>query len=259
MPVLHDEEKMPMTRQMTSRAILSTLALLLAAAGCDAVQPKPPCRAQAAEYAARYDVDTSKPMTGNCNGKVLKAEILHMQAYASAPDDPKKTPSLAIEPESVVAALEEAMNPANAGLEYSIGKFDDSLPDDSNVCKVQSMAKNASITAGGNSLAYTWSNVQMFVTPLSNGIHFGADLARKDGDCTVNYKVVAVYPANHCGDGKDMMGNDDPTTGKPVQSACEPVEGSGLSPDFDYTCESTSLLCLVNGKFPAFKAPEAKK
>jgi hypothetical protein len=33
----------------------------------------------------------------------------------------------------------------------------------------------------------------MFVTPLSNGIHFGADLARKDGDCTVNYKVVAVY------------------------------------------------------------------
>ncbi len=248
-----------MSNQMTNRAILSTLALLLAAAGCDAVQPKPSCRAQAAEYAARYEVDASKPMTGACAGKVLKAETLHMQAYAAAPDDAKKTPSLAIEPESVVAALEEAMNPMNAGQEYSIGKFDESLPDDSNICKVASMAKNASITAGGNKLTYTWSNVQMYVTPLSNGIHFGADLARQDGDCTVNYKVVAIYPANHCGDGKDAMGEPDPTTGKPDQDACDPVPGSNLSPDFDYTCESSSLLCLVKGNFPAFKKPAAAK
>jgi hypothetical protein len=52
MPALHHQEKMPMSNQMMNRAILSTLALLLAAAGCDAVQPKPSCRAQAAEYAA---------------------------------------------------------------------------------------------------------------------------------------------------------------------------------------------------------------
>jgi hypothetical protein len=32
-----------------------------------------------------------------------------------------------------------------------------------------------------------------------------------------------------------MTKEPDPTTGKPVQSACDPVEGSGLSPDFDYT------------------------
>jgi hypothetical protein len=49
------------------------------------------------------------------------------------------------------------------------------------------------------------------------------------------------------------MGEPDPTTGKPDQSACDPVQGSGLSPDFDYSCDQGTLLCLVKGNFPAFK------
>jgi hypothetical protein len=227
------------------------LGALLAVSGCDAVQPRPSCRAQTAEYAARYTM-VGTP-TGNCTGKLLSAETLHLQAYRAAPNDPKQTPSLAIEPESIAHAIEVAMNPMNPGQEYSIGKFDTAQPNDDNICQVPQMGMDANIAAGGASLKYSWKNLQMYVTPVSNAIHFGAELTRTDGDCVANYKVVAIYPANHCGDGKDPEGHPDPTTGKPDQSACMPVQGSGLSPDFDYTCDTGSLLCLVNGDFPAFK------
>ena len=44
-------------------------------------------------------------------------------------------------------------------------------------------------------LTYTWSNFRMLVKATSNGIYFGAELERKDGACTVNYKVTGIFPA----------------------------------------------------------------
>ena len=51
----------------------------------------------------------------------------------------------------------------------------------------------------------------------------------------------------------------DPTTGKPNPAACEPIVGSGLSPDLAYACDanpegtSGTLLCVPSKAFPAFK------
>jgi len=119
------------------------------------------------------------------------------------------------------------------------------------------------------SLKYHWSNLKMLTTPLSNAIYFGADLVRTSGTCTLSYKVAAIYPVVQCGDAQVPAVDDkgqpipnmtmaDPSMGKPDQSACAPSEvgadhGSGLSPQVDYVCEETTLLCLPKSKFPALK------
>ncbi len=232
-------------------ALLSLAAL--AAGGCDATQPRPLCRAQSAQYAARYTVQGTPQ--GACDGKVLTGEILNLQYYRSPPGDAAGTASLAIEPESVFQAVKAGMA---TGMEYSIGRYTAVEPDAANLCKAPTLSET-SITMGTTAISYKWSNMEMMVMATSNAIHFGGDLVRKEGDCTVNYKVSAVYPALHCGDGVDQMGMPDPTTGKPNPAACEPVTGSGLSPDLAYACDASAdgtsgtRLCVPAKAFPAFK------
>jgi hypothetical protein len=235
----------------------STLASALTAAlalGCEATQPAPYCRVQQDQYAARYTVQGTPPAA--CAGKVLAGEILHLQYYRAAPTDPAGLTSVAIEPDSVFHAVKEMM--ATVTSEYSIGKYTTVNPGDDDRCRVPTFSET-SIMMGTTLVSYAWSNLEMIVTAVSNGIHFGADLVRKEGDCTLTYKVSAVNPALHCGDGVDMMGHPDPTTGKPNPKLCEPVQGSGLSPDLGYQCVTTpdamgsNHLCLPAGAFPSLK------
>jgi hypothetical protein len=234
---------------MNQPGLLRGAAAVLAVAAlgsCDATQPKPYCRVQQDTYAARYIMQS---MQGACTGKVLTGEILHLTYYRAPLTEANGTTSVAIQPESVLEATHELT--MSAGMEYSIGKFTTINPGDDDLCKVPTFAET-NITTPMARLSYAWSNMQLMVTPVSNAIHFGADLVRKDGDCTVTYKVSAVNPALHCGDGMDMMGHPDPTTGNPNQKACEFEQGSGLSPDLAYTCDAT-LLCLPSKEFPSRK------
>jgi hypothetical protein len=125
-------------------------------------------------------------------------------------------------------------------------------------------------------LSYHWSNLRMLVEAASNGVYFTADLVRKDGACSVTYKVTGVQGAPvdgsasvaFCGDlqvpvldamgnpVKDDMGNAmtmlDPTMGKPDQTRCDSqTQGTGLPANLSFTCDPDTLLCLVNQKFPA--------
>jgi hypothetical protein len=262
------------------------LLLPLAALGsCNAVQPKPLCKAQPAEYAAKYVLQGTAP--ASCTDGVLPGEILHMQQYR--PSEPNGTWSIAIEPQSVIDAIAEAdeamvavtRTPDPAG-EYSLGKYAANEPGDDDMCLARTMSVTqvavAAIPADpaatpptdavpARNFKYTWSNVTMMVTALSNAVYFGADLERQEDDCVVKYKVSAVSPAVFCGDGKrEIIAatgmteiEDDPTTGKPNPEACQAVQGSGLNPTIEYVCDASedgmhgTHLCLVKDQFPALK------
>jgi hypothetical protein len=240
----------PLNGAIVSLAALSLFGLL----SCEATQPAPICRAQQSAYAARYL--EPQVVSGTCTGKMLSGEILHLQYYRG--QDPEEATSIAIEPQSVADAIKVAMNPPNAGTEYSLGKYTTFHPDANGICRVEGMTVNAKITAGSASIGYIWTNIEMLVTPTTNAIHFGAQLERTDGDCVVRYKVVAMNPAKGCGDGKDAMGEDDPMTGNPVQAACNSMPGSGLSPRFSYECLKLGAggagppMCVAKKTFPSW-------
>jgi hypothetical protein len=152
--------------------------------------------------------------------------------------------------------------------EYAIGKFSSSLPNDQDICTAPTLSENTfSNPMMMADLSYKWSNFKIIVRATSNAYHFGADLVRKDGACTVNYTVSASAPVVYCGDGMKPKLDDngmptgemepDPTTGKPVPEACDtdPVHGS-LSPDLVWKCDATddgkgSHLCVPANEFPS--------
>jgi hypothetical protein len=246
-------------------------AAVIALGSCSAVQPKPQCKAQPAEYAARYTMQGSPQ--GMCDGKILPGEILHLQYYRNKDDYAGGSPSLAIQPESVLTAKDENKD-STSGMLYSQGAYTNIEPDDSDICSAPKLS-DTNVTAGMVHLTYKWSNVRMIVTPLNNGSHFGADLVRTEGDCTVTYKVSAVYPAVFCGtatkvetdpDGKpvvDDMGKpkivDDPTSGVPDPKLCDPIPGNQISPDFALECDASkdgmsgTHLCMPQKAFPSLK------
>jgi hypothetical protein len=271
------------TGDMNMRTPITFLLAVAVLNSCNAVQPKPACKAQPAQYAAKYVLQGTAPAA--CEGKIVAAEVLNLQYYRSKLDDPNGVPSIAIEPQSVHDAVSEGEEAKVmvTSTEYSLGKYATSEPGDDDLCVAKSMSDTHIViaeipgdpmavppteTIEARDITYKWSNIKMMVTPLSNAVYFGADLTRIDGGCTATYKVTAVSPAVFCGDGvatvKDEMGNPkeepDPTTGKPNQEACNAtIQGTGLNQSLDYVCDATpdgmegSHLCLVKGEFPALK------
>lgn len=246
-----------------------SVASLLFLGSCETVQPKPTCKVRSEDYAARYDLQS---MTGMCDGKILTGEILHLGFYRDAKDYAEGLPSVAIESASVADLAADA-NP-HTDAEYAIGKFTAVRTNDADICKAPTLSEHT-FTKDMASLGYKWSNFQIIVKANSNAQHFGADLVRKDGDCTATYKVTASSPAVFCGDGMkavhdemgkpvlDEMGNPkmeaDPTTGKPVEERCftRPTDDLGLSPDLVWFCDASAdgmsgtHLCLPKFDFPA--------
>jgi hypothetical protein len=259
-----------------------SLVALLAATSCGkATQPKPQCKAQQEEYAARYfEVDRSP----TCKDEdVLTGEVLFLQYYRT---DVAGVPKLAIEPASFADAIavgEEHKVDVKAEPEFSIGAFKDTFPDDNDICTAAKLSdaslKVAEVPADPMAmppveavpavdLTYKWANVKVLTKPLSNAIHFGAELERTSGDCIVHYKVSAIYPVIHCGNGMKPVLNEmgmptgemepDPESGDPDDSHCAPSEvgaseGSGLSPELSYICEEHTLMCLPKKEFPSRK------
>jgi hypothetical protein len=248
--------------------VVASLPLLsLLAAGCDAVQPRTQCKVRPQQYAAKYIL---KSMTGNCTDKILTGEALHLGYFRDAKDYAEGAPSVAILPASVADAVAGAMT--HTDKEYSIGKFISSTPNSADICTAPELTESAIMTGMAN-LGYKWTNFQIVVRPSSHAFHWGADLVRKDGDCTANYKATVSSPVVHCGNGmspkldemgmpvKDPQGNvvmeKDPTKGGPDDSLCntDPLEGS-LAPNLAWVCDATadgkgSHLCVPKYEFPA--------
>jgi hypothetical protein len=228
---------------MTSLSLLALVGL----GSCDATQPKPQCKTQPSDFAAKYTLVGTPE--GMCEGKTPGGEILHMQAYAPDRLKANDTPTSAIEPASIAEAIDEHMG---TGQEYSVGKFSSVLPDANNICKVPKYDQETKIEGDVN-LTYEWSNLQVLVTAESNGIYFGADLVRTEDDCTAHYKVSAVYPVLHCGTEEGEHGPA--TAGEPDNGICTTGHGedldTNLSPDLEYECEAHTLTCVPKNDFPA--------
>jgi hypothetical protein len=132
-----------MSTQTKSFALIAAVALF----GCGkATQPKPSCRAQNAEYAAHY-LDNPEIVSGMCDGKVLKGEVLHLTYYRSTPTG--GIPKLAIEPASIADHLAEVdhwnehhemmqLEATHDPEEFSLGTFKSAEPDDKDICTAPS-------------------------------------------------------------------------------------------------------------------------
>jgi hypothetical protein len=269
--------------------------IVIAAAGllgCGKVtQPKPACRAQNAEYAAHYL--NAEEVSGDCADKKLDGEILNLTYYRTTPAG--GIPKLAIEPASIahqVGAIDEWNGAEGHEMmqlevehltddgEFSLGTFKAESPDDNDICTAPSLSEaGVKIPAIPGDMAmmidpapettikYKWSNVKFITQPLSNAIHFGADLERTVDGCTMKYKVSAINPVIFCGNGTKPKEDEhgmvvpgetmpDPESGEPDPAACKPskageAEGSGLSPDYSYTCVPGILMCLPEKVFPS--------
>lgn len=88
-------------------------------------------------------------------------------------------------------------------------------------------------------MAYRWSNVQVYVTAAATGTQLTADLEVELNGCTAQYKAIGMWPAVDCTVGADEM------TGAPIgdNRMCHPEPdptnpelprpyGSGINPDF---------------------------
>jgi hypothetical protein len=229
---------------MTTKLGATSVSLvLLTLGGCKAIQPKPQCKAQPADYMAKYETD--HVATDDCQN--LTGELLHFQYYRPAPGDASGRPSVAIEPASVADAISAGeggglmdgmgiMADENAKSDhayFSLGKYTTVEPDDNDICSAPKLNVTnihvdmipadpmmpMSMPIDAVDLTYTWSNLKMLVRPDSNGVYFSADLVRKEGMCEVKYKVTGVNgaPADgstsvaYCGDAQvpvlDDMGN----------------------------------------------------
>jgi hypothetical protein len=145
---------------------------------------------------------------------------------------------------------------------YATGTFASSSPDSNNICHVPTlkpaledfayMDGGALDDAGAPALPTTnfednWSDLQFYVTPAVQGDQFTGNLSRTIEGCTVNYKVVGLWPAINC----TLY---DPNTGDLILDAngnpqpslleCSPcatpdaglATGSGINPNFPIAC-----------------------
>jgi len=276
-----------------------SLVGLLALGSCTAVQPKPECKAQTGGYAAKYSLQNmsgmceEKILTGetisiqyygvgrDTSGKPKLGILASRVADSLAAADEAGLMST-VDPDIYVTVTPE--KPAMDGMDpvpamtytttASVGPFSSLFPNDKNTCTIKDLgAASAQIPlipgdpmampptedTPAVDLTYTWTNLNMLVTPTSNAVYFGADLEIKDEDCTATYKVTAVSPAVSCegqmdGPDKDADGNPIQVgTGKPDETLCEPSDDNGLNVDIDYACDEGSLLCVPANDYPQMK------
>jgi hypothetical protein len=285
--------RLAMRTHTLTTTLFTGAALTLVGVGCNAIQPKPQCKAQTGDYAARYTMDGDP--VGDCDGKVMTGEVLTLQYYSPKREGNDK-PKLAIIPTDLaehLAVADEAgvavttdpdfKQPMGAPSTGAVGPFSSVFPDDKNICLIKDMGSYKANVAlipkdPMDPMAEdtppvdqedAWTNLRMVVTPTSNAVYFGADLERRDGTCTVKYKVTAVSPVTNCAETKDTTEIDpmtmeplkDPDTGETVQvptgktdeSKCEPSDDNGLNVDIAYECDANTFLCVPANDYPKMK------
>ncbi len=237
---------------MVTKWLAGSAFAVLALANCNAVQPKPQCKAQTGDYAAKY---TKVEASAGCtDDNIITGEVLTLQYYSPAREGTDK-PKLGVIPADLsghLVAADEAGVEVSTDPDYrlceggvdpsedagckragtpstgAVGAFSSTFPDDKNVCtikevgtfsaKIDVIPKDPKDPMSEDTPAVdvkdTWTNLRMVVTPTSNAVFFGADLERTDGTCTVKYAVTAVSPVTNCEETKDTT-EIDPDTMEP--------------------------------------------
>lgn len=290
-------------------------ALWLWAPGCS--QPNTQCTIGTASYSpyvAKYTLLDGDPESA-CGG--LVGDYIGMQQYNPADGD-VPDPSvkyLAIKVNSMGATEfgaeangPEFEDPDETHKPYSLGTFNAIEPDGSDLCTVPSLSP-AQISlpevpyvhegsggfggAGGFeplqrelSLAYEWSNVNIYVTPALPGNQAEGTMRYTENGCTATYHVVMLWPAVGCEKyaffrsvepdpevappcdpcaGMDNCAACDPNTEEDCEAlpTCSPDPklcdeepdpepqyglpyGSGIAPDLNVVCDPDLLLCTLN-------------
>jgi hypothetical protein len=159
------------------------------------------------------------------------------------------------------------LDPDMTHQQYATGAFAQEFPDQNDMCQVVGLqpaqmnvtSTPQSVGAAGmptpspfptDSVSYTWSNVNVYVTAAAQGSQFSGDLTYTENGCSADYHVVGMWPAVSC---TDKVYNDPKIDPKQLvvigqvanQDTCNPCAepskgrfvGSGISPDFPLTCQ----------------------
>jgi hypothetical protein len=284
-------------------ALALGLAVVSGLVGCGS-QPKVNCQSSTAPFAMKLiPVGTARESApGACDAFGPAAfnsdpEVGFISYYAT---DAKGQPdyakgSLAVQTTEIgtlfFAAQDAGVdNIATDGKVYSMGAYDVTEPDASDICTVSTMSPThvvlAEIPAVPDDPAtpdvdesvpgqpavdarLDWSNVRVYVTAASFGTQVQGDLIdtrrTPTGEtCATTYSTVSLAPAVSCrmtdDDDNPMMNADgtyvvDPTLCDPqADPAKERFTGSGISPNTNYVCAPESGFCMVSGNtIPALK------
>jgi hypothetical protein len=203
------------TRLIQSLLAVSSLVLL---GGCDTEQVATTCRAAGGgtPFAAKY-IPTGGSATGAC---LSPGEDLALSSY----DPPgANVPSLAIAVSNITAY------PVGGTPAIAVGEFTEQTANEANsTCTAPSLSVLTSDT-----LSYTFSNVQVYVSAANQGTQMKADLTIADSGegCSATYQVVGLWPAVHCETNADCG------------------EGSGINPDLfeSVSCNADIGACMLNG------------
>ena len=245
---------------------------------CSQKNPPPPCNTGHGDYAAKYlYVEGSKTGTGTCDE--LVGEAIGVDKYY--PIDGGQS-LVALQPE---AAMALGLTPADGSNLFNIGNLESEKPTPEDFCNLVNMVPSDALetpapvelledggmpdgtapdlTQGtvvegedGGSLyqpndvpvKYAFNNVKFWtIGAAPSAQQFTADLTYTKGDCSAQYKVVAMYPAVHC-----VSADAD---GNPVadDSLCDPKEdydagrlfGSGIFYEFETFCDIKSGYCQL--------------
>lgn len=102
-----------------------------------------------------------------------------------------------------------------------------------------------------------WSRLQFYVTTPYPGNQFEGEVTIQVNDCVGTYKATGVYGTDHVDCAK--LDEDGNPTNEPDPSRCQALAdpdanvffGTGINPDFPVACDQETLLCLLQGNFPA--------
>jgi len=275
-----------MTLRKSAVSAAVVLGALASVYGCE--QPLPKCVAAHNPYMAVY-----KPLSGPPECAELKGEKIGFGTYNPPGTDGKpdyNVALLAVQAEAVGARFDIAPDPEPANRPYQLGNFRTPEPVN-DICEVVFPQRNGPARQDfpaypenierkrraeeAGSVTYEWSKMRFFVTALSLGTQFSAELTRTANGVACTYKVVGLSPYVECNKSfddteararkcifpdvkcdahkRDRTPDNSKCLAEPDAAAGRPT-GSGISPDFPTKCDPDLLTCvLTKDVLPALK------
>lgn len=233
-------------------------------------QPRTKCQTGRGAFAAKYT-----PVSNETAPCVLKGESVGIQPYNPANAD-KTAPDVehglvAIRGAQTANALttHPAGDPVADNKPYALGNFLTAEPGGDDFCDVptlnpsiQNLAEVPGVDAGEDggggkppipavSIKYEWKNLRFYVTAAQAGVQMIGDLTYTKDDCTVDYKVNAIYPSTPCS-------TKDPDSGvvSLAPEKCLPPDlehgrtGSAINVDVPTECDPDLMLCVLKKNPP---------
>lgn len=244
---------------MTAPALSGALVLALALACNNVPQPKPGCTIGQGDFAAKYTPKAGETPVGAC--AALKGEKINLRDYTQGDVSAHtNTNYIAIRTNNLGKAdPAKRTDPNPEDTVYSFGEYPKHSNEESFCVAPTFTPARLRLDAVGTTPAvdktYEWSNVQILVTARAAGTQIKADLKYTDAvaGCSVNFDVVAMWPAIACGTNGQPDNRKCATKADPAQGITVGCAGPNcLSPDIKTHCDPDLLLCVLDGTPPVF-------